>query len=142
MTGTTYKPKYEKIYKSFFNHKFQSLDELNVSVKELEVMAIIQGNNIQIFKYVPLMVFKDDDSEGILEGVWCDYFLDGCQSGTTDIRRYYDHEGCKGFKALNREKSWFIKFGDLIDKDWGKINYYMKVRRVKIKLTDDNKKEV
>ena len=107
-------------------------------------MCFIQRNKKkrfnQIFKYVPLLAF-DGDEEGILENVWCDYFLDGCTSGETSIRHYSDCERFKGFKgfiALNKEKSWVVRIEIIEDKYWGKIDCYMKVRRVKIKGRSKN----
>lgn len=149
MTGNTYKPEYEKIYKPLGNWKFQSLDEINIPIEDLEVMATFQANNIQIFKYVPLSCFKalegkvyndngfnDNgyfvlDGDGILENCWLDYFLDMECTGSSSIRRYWDETYCKGFKALNKEKSWFVKLGE--SEDVPPVDYYMKIRRVKIK---------
>ena len=144
MTGTTYKPTYERIYKPFHNWKFKSMDEIGVPIEDLEVMAIFQANNIQIFKYVPLECFKaleglefnmDGyhvlDAGGILENCWCDYFLDMECSGTSKIRKYWDEKYCIGFKALNKEKSWFVKMGE--SDDVPSVDYYMKIRRVKIR---------
>lgn len=147
MPGNSYMPEYEKIYRFSQGYFFNSLDEVKIPLEELEVFCEIKAKNIQIHKYLPLEIVLGlkEDKEGILESVWCDYFLDMECHGNIGIHSYNDHPELKRYKQFHSLKSIFIKWkeinytqykstdGSNPFADYGIVNIYMRVRRVKIK---------
>lgn len=144
MPNNTYKPIYEKIYRFTQPIYYNSLDEVNIPLEELEVFYEFQGNNIQIHKYIPLKDHLENDPDGIIENIWLDFFLDAdnIHAGTSGPHHYCNHEGLKGYKQLHKLHCLFVKIDEYdYTKDdipecfhnYGIVDIYMRLRRVKIK---------
>lgn len=118
----------EKVYKPDINCKMTWDDIKNVSKDELEVMWKITANVFSrekaYFIYAPFTVNTWN--------LFAHYFLDYDKQvdGTIAWREYINHPHFAGYKALNKEKSWFIKIQT--------IDYQKSYERMCIEQPDKN----